>query len=121
LSILAVRQGVESALASEVRCAQIVENVHTIGTSGTSRILASTWEANLTSSSLSVEVLLGTTVIWALSQSVESSLASEVGTTQVVQDKESITTSSTSGILATTWYVRLTLFCLDIIISSICT
>lgn len=104
LSVLAVGQGVESALASEVRCAEVVQNVQTISTSGTSRILAATWEADLASSSLGVEVLLGTSVVGALSQGVESSLASEVGVTQVVQDKESIATSSTSRILTSIWH-----------------
>jgi hypothetical protein len=52
-----------------------------------------------------------------LGQGVESSLASEVGITQVVQDKESITTSSTSWILTSIWHGRLALVVLNIVVS----
>lgn len=43
LSLVASEGGVESILASEVGCAEVIDSVESVGTSSTSWILASAW------------------------------------------------------------------------------
>jgi len=101
LAVVAGGQSVESSLASEVRCAQVVEKEESISTSSTSRILTSIWYASLALSGLDVVVA----VVLAGESGVESVVTLVVAVADIVDQVESVGDSGTSGVSASSWQV----------------
>jgi hypothetical protein len=104
----------ETIGATEVRQAQIVGQVKSIGTSNTEWILAASWRGGLTLSC--GNVVEGTSC--ALEGGKHTGGALEVSSTQVVCHIESITLSHTSRILASSWHGALALKCLLVELAS---
>jgi len=115
LASLALEGSVETAGASVVGCAQIVDEVRTVDSAGTTRILATIRERDLALACDSVEILS----ILTVATSVESFLASEVRCAEVVDQVYTIGSAGTSRILAPSGHCSLALFSLDIEILSL--
>lgn len=115
LTGLAGEGSVETAGASVVGCTKIVEEVQSVGSAGTTRILATSRERGLAYACDSVEILS----ILAVAASVESILASEVGCAEVVHQVNTIGSAGTSRILAPSGDCSLALFSIDIEILSL--
>jgi hypothetical protein len=96
---------VESVVTLVVRFAQVVQQVESVGNVVATRILASSWDGSLASSSLDIEILVG----GAGESGVESVLALVVASANGVLQVESVDHIDTSWILASSWHCGLTL------------
>jgi hypothetical protein len=101
----ACASSVESILTTVVLLAEVVDEIESIGLSGTSRILASSGYRSLAYSCLKIEVL----AVGTAECGVEAAVALVVVSADVVDEVESIVEANTAGILAAIRYISLAL------------